>query len=106
MVRVTCVGICASDGKMFAGADFYWGPGGRAKRGGVVTGHEFVGTVVALGAGAATKYAAEDGSPLQIGDQVTMIMMMCECRTCGKALSLSTTKRQRSSHTYTPSGGV
>ena len=26
LVKVECVGICASDGKMFKGADLFWNP--------------------------------------------------------------------------------
>ena len=35
LVRVTAVGVCGSDVKMYKGGDFYWGPGGRGRgRGG------------------------------------------------------------------------
>ncbi|CAF0840152.1 unnamed protein product [Rotaria sp. Silwood1] len=45
LVRVLTSGICGSDLKMYEGSEFYWGIGGRARRG-VIPGHEFVGLVV------------------------------------------------------------
>ena len=56
LVRVLHVGVCASDIKMYNGADIYWAKGGRAKAG-VIPGHEFVCRVVAIGLGAAERYA-------------------------------------------------
>jgi len=46
LVKVLGVGICASDVKMFDGAEFYFGPNGRVKSLPVVPGHEFVAEVV------------------------------------------------------------
>ncbi|CAF4008468.1 unnamed protein product [Rotaria sp. Silwood2] len=45
LVRVLTSGICGSDLKMYEGSEFYWGVGGRARRG-VIPGHEFIGSVV------------------------------------------------------------
>jgi threonine dehydrogenase-like Zn-dependent dehydrogenase len=48
LLRPTAVGICGSDFKMYVGSEFYWGPNGRCKNGGVTVGHEFVGEILAI----------------------------------------------------------
>ncbi|KAI9019722.1 chaperonin 10-like protein [Hyaloraphidium curvatum] len=64
LVRVTAVGICASDVKMYLGGPFYWDPKtGRAKPP-VIPGHEFVGDVAALGEGAAEAFGLKIGDPV------------------------------------------
>lgn len=78
LVQITAVGVCASDGKMYKGGDFYWAPGGRA-RPGVIVGHEFVGTIVQLGRGAENRCRDQGG--LHIGDQVVAEQLIC-CQKC------------------------
>ena len=58
IVKVDSVGICASDLKCYLGAALFWGDDHRVgyAQPPVIPGHEFVGTVVALGAGAGEKY--------------------------------------------------
>ena len=60
LIRVNATGICASDRSIYNGGD-PWG-GVRSPH---IPGHEFAGTVVELGAGAA------EVTGLQIGDQAT-----------------------------------
>lgn len=80
LVRISAVGICASDIKCYTGAPMFWGD--EAREGycqpPVIPGHEFVGQVVALGAGAAEKYG------LALGDQAIseQIVPCWECRFC------------------------
>lgn len=74
IVKVTAVGICASDGKMWKGGDFYWGKGGRV-RGTPVPGHEFVGEVVALGAAASERWG------LKVGDSAVAEQCV-PCHSC------------------------
>jgi threonine dehydrogenase-like Zn-dependent dehydrogenase len=80
VIRVRSVGICASDLKCYAGAALFWGD--RTREGycqpPVIPGHEFVGEVVALGAGAAEKYG------LGIGDHAVseQIVPCWNCRFC------------------------
>lgn len=80
LVRVQSVGICASDLKCYLGAPLFWGDAHRAGycEPPVIPGHEFVGEVVALGAGAAER----DG--LAIGDlAVSEQIVPCgQCRYC------------------------
>ncbi len=80
LVRVLAAGICAGDVKCFAGAPLFWGDESREGycQPPVIPGHEFVGEVVALGAGAAQKYG------LAVGDLATseQIVPCWECRFC------------------------
>ncbi len=80
LVRVLGVGICASDLKCYAGAPLFWGDEHREGycQPPVVPGHEFVGRVVALGAGAAEKYGLALGD-LAISEQ---IVPCWRCRFC------------------------
>ncbi len=82
VVRVLAVGICASDLKCYQGAPLFWGDehGVGYCQAPIVPGHEFVGEVVALGAGAEV---AENGT-LSIGDHVVseQIVPCGECRYC------------------------
>jgi threonine dehydrogenase-like Zn-dependent dehydrogenase len=80
LVRVLGVGICASDIKCFTGAPLFWGDENRPAycQPPIVPGHEFVGQVVALGAGAGKKYGLEVGD-LAISEQ---IVPCWECRFC------------------------
>ncbi len=58
VVRVNSVGICASDLKCYLGAPLFWGDKHRPAyvHAPIIAGHEFIGTVVALGEGASEKY--------------------------------------------------
>ncbi len=80
LVRILSVGICASDMKCYQGAPLFWGDGERAGycQPPVTPGHEFVGEVVALGAGAGEKYG------LALGDWAIseQIVPCWECRFC------------------------
>ena len=71
VVRVQAVGICASDLKCYAGAPLFWGDSQRSGycQPPVIPGHEFVGEVVALGAGAAEQYGLALGD-LAISEQI------------------------------------
>jgi erythritol/L-threitol dehydrogenase len=80
LLKLDACGICASDVKCFTGAPLFWGD---ARRKGyvqppVIAGHEFIGTVAALGAGAGEKYG------LAIGDRAIseQIAPCWECRFC------------------------
>lgn len=80
VVRVNSVGICASDLKCYLGAPLFWGDDTREGycQAPIIPGHEFVGTVVALGEGAGEKYG------LSIGDRAVseQIVPCGECRYC------------------------
>jgi threonine dehydrogenase-like Zn-dependent dehydrogenase len=113
LVRVTAVGICASDVKMYKGSDFYWGKGRRAivtrvvlgnRLGypvshaaggrcspGVVPGHEFVGVVEALGVGSAELYG------LAVGDQVCPPLFRPDKISFGNSLGVPMSRRLLSS---------
>ena len=80
LVRVLGAGICAGDFKCFHGAPLFWGDEHRQGycQPPVIPGHEFVGEVVALGAGAAEKYGLALGD-LAISEQ---IVPCWECRFC------------------------
>src|SRR5579871_1261108 len=80
VIKMIASGICASDMKCFAGGLLFWGEHGND--GYVwppcIAGHEFGGTVVALGEGAAEKHG------IQIGDRVVaeQIIPCWNCRYC------------------------
>ena len=80
LVRVLGAGICASDSKCYAGAPLFWGDDARDGycEPPITPGHEFVGEVVALGAGAGEKYG------LALGDWAIseQIVPCWECRFC------------------------
>lgn len=80
VIRVDACGICASDIKCWVGAPLFWGDADRAAyvQPPVIPGHELIGTVVALGDGAAEKYG------LQLGDRAIseQIVPCWECRYC------------------------
>ncbi|MCJ7700144.1 MAG: alcohol dehydrogenase catalytic domain-containing protein [Anaerolineales bacterium] len=80
LVRILGAGICAGDAKCFSGAPLFWGDKVRQAycQPPITPGHEFVGEVVALGAGAAEKYNLEIGN-LAISEQ---IVPCWECRFC------------------------
>lgn len=73
LVKVEAVGICASDGKVFTGAEKYWG-GNLPKNLPVIPGHEFSGIVVEAGQG------GENHHGVQIGDLVVAEQIL----SCGK----------------------
>ena len=80
LLRVESVGICASDLKCYTGAPLFWGTGDTPGycQPPVTPGHEFVGTVVALGKGAGEKYG------LSLGDVAVseQIVPCWKCRYC------------------------
>ena len=80
VVKVESCGVCASDVKCFVGAPLFWGDEGRPGyvEAPVVAGHEFVGEVVQLGAGAGENFG------LEIGDRAVseQIVPCWGCRFC------------------------
>lgn len=80
IIKVDLVGVCASDLKCYSGAALFWGDEHRSGycQPPVTPGHEFVGTVVALGEGAGEKYK------LALGDQAVseQIVPCWNCRYC------------------------
>lgn len=80
VARVRSAGICASDLKCYLGAPLFWGDENREGycQAPVIPGHEFVGEVVALGAGAGQKYGLDIGD-MAISEQ---IIPCWQCRYC------------------------
>jgi threonine dehydrogenase-like Zn-dependent dehydrogenase len=80
LIRVEAVGICASDLKCFQGAPLFWGDAHRAGycQPPVIPGHELVGQVVALGAGAGEREGLALGD-LAVSEQ---IVPCWRCRFC------------------------
>lgn len=80
VIRVDAAGICASDVKCYTGAAMFWGDANRTGycQAPITAGHEFIGTVVALGEGAGEKYG------LTLGDRAIseQIVPCWECRYC------------------------
>jgi threonine dehydrogenase-like Zn-dependent dehydrogenase len=80
LIRVDATGVCASDVKAAHGAGRIWGSDvfPRYIQPPVIPGHEFVGTVVELGEGAAERFG------LQIGDHAVaeQIVPCWRCRFC------------------------
>ena len=78
VIKVEACGVCASDIKCYTGAAMFWGGEQPWVRPPVVAGHEFIGRVVELGAGAAEK------SGLKVGDRTIseQIVPCWECRFC------------------------
>jgi threonine dehydrogenase-like Zn-dependent dehydrogenase len=80
VIRVDAAGVCASDVKCYTGAPMFWGDGTREGycQAPLIAGHEFIGTVVALGKGAGEKYG------LALGDRAVseQIVPCWECRFC------------------------
>jgi erythritol/L-threitol dehydrogenase len=78
VVRVDAAGICGSDGKCYAGAAMFWEGKPPYVKPPVTPGHEFFGTVVELGEGAAEKFGLEVGDKA-IAEQI----YPCDrCRYC------------------------
>ena len=80
VVEVASCGICASDVKCYGGAPMFWGDADRVgyARPPAIPGHEFIGTVVELGEGAAEKHGVQIGD-MAISEQ---IVPCGECRYC------------------------
>ncbi len=80
LVRVGAAGICASDIKCYTGGSLFWGKDGSGGycEAPVVPGHEFAGTVAALGEGAGELHG------VAIGDHVVaeQIIPCGRCRFC------------------------
>ncbi len=75
VISIDAAGICGSDGKTFIGAPSFWDTWVKAP---VVPGHEFFGTVIELGDGAAQKWGVQKGDKV-IAEQI----YPCErCRFC------------------------
>lgn len=77
LVKVSACGICASDVKCHSGAHMFWGENPWVKTP-VVPGHEFFGTVVAIGEG------ADEAFGVSMGDRVIaeQIIPCNKCRFC------------------------
>jgi threonine dehydrogenase-like Zn-dependent dehydrogenase len=77
VISVDGAGICGSDGKCYTGGEMFWGDDPWVKAP-VIPGHEFFGTVVQLGEGAAEKYG------LGLGDKAIaeQIYPCNQCRYC------------------------
>ena len=84
VVRIDAAGICASDVKCFTGAPMLWGDAHREGycQAPITAGHEFIGTVVALGGGAGEQYG------LALGDRAIseQIVPCWQCRYCRRGL--------------------
>jgi erythritol/L-threitol dehydrogenase len=80
IIKVGACGICGSDIKAYHGSPMYWAGENPWLKAPVVAGHEFYGTVVELGEGAAEKHG------LQVGDRVTadQINPCGKCRYCDR----------------------
>lgn len=78
VIKVGHCGICGSDLKVSEGASMFWGGENPWLKAPVTPGHEFYGTVVELGEGAAEKHN------IKLGDRVTtdQIKPCGECRFC------------------------
>ncbi len=77
VIRITACGICASDCKCWSGAKMFWGANPWVKAP-VIPGHEFFGTVEALGEGAGEHFE------VGLGDRVIaeQIVPCDRCRYC------------------------
>jgi threonine dehydrogenase-like Zn-dependent dehydrogenase len=76
VIKLDACGVCASDVKCFIGAPLFWGDAHRKGyvQAPVTAGHELIGTVAALGAGAGEKYG------LQLGDRaISEQIVPCGC---------------------------
>jgi len=80
LVKVGAAGICASDMACYAGASMFWGEDGAGGycEAPVIPGHEFAGTVTALGEGAAELHKVAVGD-LVVAEQ---IIPCGACRFC------------------------
>jgi threonine dehydrogenase-like Zn-dependent dehydrogenase len=80
VVKIEAAGICASDVKCYKGAPMFWGDESRQGycQAPITAGHEFIGTVVALGESAAEQHG------LQLGDRAIseQIVPCWKCRYC------------------------
>jgi len=78
IVRVDAAGICGSDGKCYQGSEMFWSGSPAWVKPPVTPGHEFFGTVVELGEGAAEKFG------LKVGDKaIAEQIVPCDrCRFC------------------------
>lgn len=69
VLQIEAAGVCGSDGKCFAGGDMFWGGEQPWVKAPVIPGHEFFGTVIELGEGAAELHGVELGD-LAIAEQI------------------------------------
>lgn len=78
VIRVEAAGICGSDGKCFAGSAMYWEGDPPWVKAPVIPGHEFFGTVIELGSGAAERHGVAEGDTV-VAEQI----YPCDaCRFC------------------------
>ena len=78
VIAIDAAGICGSDGKCFSGGKMFWGGDDPWVKAPVIPGHEFFGTVVELGEGAAEHHG------VSLGDKVVaeQIHPCDRCRYC------------------------
>lgn len=80
VIEVEACGVCAGDAKCFGGAPLFWGDALREGyvQAPITPGHEFIGTVVALGEGAGARHS------LALGDRAIaeQIVPCWKCRFC------------------------
>lgn len=78
VIAIDAAGICGSDGKCFSGGGMFWDPVDPWVKAPVIPGHEFFGTVVELGEGAAEHHG------VALGDKVAaeQIHPCDRCRYC------------------------
>jgi L-iditol 2-dehydrogenase len=78
VLRITACGVCASDCKCWSGAKMFWSGTNPWVKAPVIPGHEFFGTVDALGEGAAEHFGVARGDRV-IAEQI----VPCDkCRYC------------------------
>ncbi|MDQ3815420.1 MAG: alcohol dehydrogenase catalytic domain-containing protein [Armatimonadota bacterium] len=103
VVKIEAAGICASDVKCYIGAPMFWGDANRQGycQAPITAGHEFIGTVVALGEGAGERHG------LELGDRAIseQIVPCWECRYCKRGqYHLCLVHDIYGFHTRTPGG--
>ncbi len=85
IIKIGACGICGSDMKAYHGASMFWGGENPWMKAPVIPGHEFFGTVVELGEGAAENmiYKSEivlsltKLSPVESADSVNRVNIGC-----------------------------
>lgn len=102
ILKVEACGICAGDTKAFAGAPSFWGLDGQAKyiKEPMIPGHEFVGTVVEMGANVKGDW--------KIGDRICpeQIVPCGECMFCETGKHWMCEKHDLFGFQYNVNGGM